>query len=113
MRQQRSGVLIHVSSGAGRVVVPTMAAYSASKFALEAIADAYRYELLPFGIDSVLIEPGIYRTPIFDRVVRPGMMSASPNTAAPLSTPNESSGCFTAPSPRLTIRGAMKWPRRS
>jgi NAD(P)-dependent dehydrogenase (short-subunit alcohol dehydrogenase family) len=72
MRQQRSGVLIHVSSGAGRVVVPAMAAYSASKFALEAIADAYRYELLPFGIDSVLIEPGIYRTPIFDRVVGPG-----------------------------------------
>jgi NAD(P)-dependent dehydrogenase (short-subunit alcohol dehydrogenase family) len=71
MRQQRSGVLIHVSSGAGRCVVPTMAAYCASKFALEAIADAYRYELLPFGIDSILIEPGIYRTPIFDRVVRP------------------------------------------
>lgn len=71
MRKQRNGLLIHISSGAGRVAVPTMAAYSASKFAVEAIADAYRYELLPFGIDSVLVEPGIYRTPIFDRVVRP------------------------------------------
>jgi NAD(P)-dependent dehydrogenase (short-subunit alcohol dehydrogenase family) len=48
-----------------------MAAYCASKFALEALADAYRFELLPFGIDSVLVEPGIYRTPIFDRVVTP------------------------------------------
>jgi NAD(P)-dependent dehydrogenase (short-subunit alcohol dehydrogenase family) len=69
MRQRRSGLLIHVSSGAGRVAIPAMAAYCASKFALEALADAYRFELLPFGIDSVLVEPGIYRTPIFDRVV--------------------------------------------
>jgi NAD(P)-dependent dehydrogenase (short-subunit alcohol dehydrogenase family) len=71
MRKQRTGLLIHISSAAGRVVVPAMTAYSASKFALEAIADAYRYELLPFGIDSVLVEPGIYRTPIFDRIDSP------------------------------------------
>lgn len=71
MRQRRSGLLIHISSGAGRVTVPAMAAYCASKFALEALADAYRFELLPFGIDSVLVEPGIYRTPIFDRLVQP------------------------------------------
>lgn len=48
-----------------------MAAYCASKFALEALADAYRFELLPFGIESVLVEPGIYRTPIFDRLLQP------------------------------------------
>jgi NAD(P)-dependent dehydrogenase (short-subunit alcohol dehydrogenase family) len=71
MRKQRGGLLIHISSGAGRVVVPAMGAYSASKFAVEAIADAYRYELLPFGIDSILVEPGIYRTPIFDRIASP------------------------------------------
>jgi NAD(P)-dependent dehydrogenase (short-subunit alcohol dehydrogenase family) len=71
MRQRRTGLLIHVSSGAGRVTVPAMAAYCASKYGLEALADAYRYELLPFGIDCVLVEPGIYRTPIFDRVILP------------------------------------------
>jgi NAD(P)-dependent dehydrogenase (short-subunit alcohol dehydrogenase family) len=71
MRRQRSGLLIHVSSGAGRVTVPAMGAYCASKFALEAIADAYRFELLPFGIESVLVEPGIYRTPIFDKLMQP------------------------------------------
>jgi NAD(P)-dependent dehydrogenase (short-subunit alcohol dehydrogenase family) len=71
MRQQRSGLLIHVSSGAGRVTVPAMVAYCASKYALEALADGYRYELLPFGIDSVLVEPGIYKTPIFERLVLP------------------------------------------
>src|SRR5262249_52732322 len=48
-----------------------LAAYCASKYALEALADAYRYELRPFGIESVLVEPGIYRTPIFDRLLAP------------------------------------------
>jgi NAD(P)-dependent dehydrogenase (short-subunit alcohol dehydrogenase family) len=71
MRRQGRGLLIHVSSGAGRCTVPAMAPYCASKYALESIADAYRYELRPFGIDSVLVEPGIYKTPIFDRLVRP------------------------------------------
>lgn len=71
MRRRRSGLLIHISSGAGRVVVPSMAVYCSSKFALEALADAYRFELLPFGIDSVLVEPGIYKTPIFDKVAEP------------------------------------------
>ncbi|MCU1327627.1 MAG: family oxidoreductase [Bryobacterales bacterium] len=65
------GLLIHVSSAAGRVVVPAMAAYCATKFALEALADAYRFELYPFGIESVLVEPGIYRTPIFDQLMKP------------------------------------------
>ena len=72
MRRQRSGLLIHVSSGAGRVTIPAMAAYCASKYALEAIADAYRYELLPFGVDSILVEPGVYRTGIHDRWIYPG-----------------------------------------
>lgn len=71
MRKQGDGLLIHLSSGAGRVAVPAMAAYCASKFALEALADTYRYELRPFGIDSVIVEPGIYKTPIFDRLAAP------------------------------------------
>ena len=71
MRKQRSGLLVHISSGAGRVTVPAMAAYCASKYALEAIADAYRYELTPFGVDSVLVEPGVYRTGIHDRLMHP------------------------------------------
>lgn len=71
MRNRKSGLLIHVSSGAGRLAVPAMAAYCASKFAVEAIADAYHFELRPFGIESVLVEPGIYRTPIFDKSMQP------------------------------------------
>ncbi|HYP09014.1 MAG TPA: SDR family oxidoreductase [Bryobacteraceae bacterium] len=71
MRRQKRGLLIHVSSGAGRVAVPAMGAYCASKFALEALADTYQYELKPFGIESILVEPGIYRTPIFDKAMLP------------------------------------------
>jgi NAD(P)-dependent dehydrogenase (short-subunit alcohol dehydrogenase family) len=71
MRRQRSGLLVHVSSAAGRVTIPALAAYCASKYALEAIADAYRYELLPFGVDSILVEPGVYRTGIHDRFISP------------------------------------------
>ncbi len=71
MRRQRSGLLIHVSSGAGRVVLPGFAVYSASKFALEALADAYRFDLAAFGIDSVLVEPGIHRTPILENFFGP------------------------------------------
>lgn len=71
MRRQRSGLLIHVSSGAGRAVVPGFAVYSASKFALEAVADAYRFDLSQFGVDSVLVEPGIHRTPILEKFLTP------------------------------------------
>ena len=45
--------------------------YSASKFALEALADTYRFELKPFGIDSVIVEPGIHKTPILDQFIPP------------------------------------------
>lgn len=58
MRAAGSGVLVHVTSLMGRVIFPFFGVYSASKFALEALAEAYRYELSSFGIDSVIVEPG-------------------------------------------------------
>jgi NAD(P)-dependent dehydrogenase (short-subunit alcohol dehydrogenase family) len=71
MRRQGSGLLIHVSSAAGRACAPYLGMYSASKFALEALADTYRFELKPFGIDSVIVEPGIHKTPILDQFIPP------------------------------------------
>ncbi|HTU99629.1 MAG TPA: SDR family NAD(P)-dependent oxidoreductase, partial [Luteitalea sp.] len=71
MRARGRGLLIHLSSAAGRATVPGLAPYCASKYALEALADAYRYELQPWGVQSVLVEPGIYRTAIFDQAMRP------------------------------------------
>ncbi len=70
MRRQRSGVLIHISSGAGRVILPSAGFYCASKFALEALAEAYSYELAAHGIESVIVEPGQYETPVFGNTVK-------------------------------------------
>jgi len=68
LHKQGSGLLIQVSSGAGRAVFPAMGLYCASKFALEALTEALRYELAPSGIDSVSMEPGAYRTAIFGKI---------------------------------------------
>jgi NAD(P)-dependent dehydrogenase (short-subunit alcohol dehydrogenase family) len=69
MRRQRSGLLMHVSSGAGRMIVPAFAFYCATKFAMEALAEGYHYELAPQGIESVIVEPGAYKTPVFGNMV--------------------------------------------
>src|ERR1700731_4680274 len=69
MRRQRSGLLMYISSGAGRIVLPSVGFYCASKFALEALAEAYSYELAAQGIESVIVEPGAYETPVFGNSV--------------------------------------------
>jgi NAD(P)-dependent dehydrogenase (short-subunit alcohol dehydrogenase family) len=68
MKRQGSGLLLHVSSGAGRLAIPGMGLYCASKFAMEALAEVYRYELAARGIDSVVIEPGASATPIMGKL---------------------------------------------
>ena len=60
MRQQGQGLLIQISSLAGRVVLPFFGIYNSSKFAVEAMSEAYRYDLSGWGIDSVIVEPGPY-----------------------------------------------------
>src|SRR5467141_3496764 len=69
MRRQRSGVIMHISSGAGRIILPSAGFYCASKFAMEALAEAYSYELAAQGIESVIVEPGQYETPVFGNTV--------------------------------------------
>jgi len=70
MKRQGTGLLLHVSSGAGRLAIPGMGLYCASKFALEALAEVYRYELGSQGIDSVVIEPGAYATSAIEKLER-------------------------------------------
>jgi len=68
MHRQGSGLLLQISSGAGRVVIPGMALYCASKFALEALTEAFHYELASQGIDCLSLEPGAYPTGIAERI---------------------------------------------
>ena len=75
MRKQKGGLLVHISSGAGRIVVPSMGFYCASKWALEALAEGYRYELAGQGIDSVIIQPGAYPTAVFGNIEKAGDLS--------------------------------------
>lgn len=65
MRQQREGLILHVTSAAGRGVLPGMSLYTATKFAVEALAECYRYELSQAGVDSITVEPGPFRTEVF------------------------------------------------
>jgi NAD(P)-dependent dehydrogenase (short-subunit alcohol dehydrogenase family) len=62
MRQQRGGKIVNISSIAGLLGMPFQAFYSASKFAMEGLTEGLRLELMPFGIDVVLVEPGDFRT---------------------------------------------------
>ena len=64
MRSQGSGTIVTVGSLAGKATAPFSGIYSASKHAVEALSDALYYELQPFGIRVVLIEPGGFETEI-------------------------------------------------
>jgi NAD(P)-dependent dehydrogenase (short-subunit alcohol dehydrogenase family) len=65
MRERGSGLLMHVSSIGGRLTFPFYGLYCASKYALEALAEAYRYELSAHGIDSVIVEPGPFPSNLY------------------------------------------------
>jgi NAD(P)-dependent dehydrogenase (short-subunit alcohol dehydrogenase family) len=64
MRERRKGRILMMSSISGFVTPPTQGAYSASKHAIEALSNALRHELYPFGIHTILIQPGYIMTNI-------------------------------------------------
>lgn len=69
MRAQKSGLIIQISSIAGRCSVPGFGVYHASKWGLEGLSEAWRYELAPLGIDVVIVEPGPFATDFFPTVI--------------------------------------------
>ena len=81
MRERRRGRIINVSSIAGRVAFPGVAAYSASKFAVEGFSESMRHELLPFEVYVSLVEPGTFRTDIFERNRRVAARASDPGSA--------------------------------
>jgi NAD(P)-dependent dehydrogenase (short-subunit alcohol dehydrogenase family) len=74
MRERRKGRILMMSSVSGFVTPPTQGAYSASKHAIEALSNALRHELYPFGIHTILIQPGYIMT---------GIQSTAMNLAQP------------------------------
>jgi NAD(P)-dependent dehydrogenase (short-subunit alcohol dehydrogenase family) len=64
------GRIVNMGSIGGRLATPFVAPYNASKFAMEAITDALRVELKPWGIDVAIVEPGSIATPIWDKSTR-------------------------------------------
>lgn len=66
-KTSRCGKVIQMSSISGMTAMPFLGPYSASKFALEGLSDALRMELMPYGIDVIIIQPGPIRTPIWDK----------------------------------------------
>ena len=66
-RQGNPGRIVNITSSGGKVAIPLLGAYSASKFGLEGMSDALRRELLLFGINVVIIEPGTVNTEMYDK----------------------------------------------
>lgn len=82
MRAKGSGLIIHVTGTPGRIVGPTGGVFAPTKFAIEALAKSLHYELLPFGIDSVVVEPGSFPTGAMDRRLLPDRQNIAEQYAA-------------------------------
>lgn len=91
MRERGRGRIINMSSMGGRMAFPLGGPYHGSKFALEAVSDVLRVEVAPFGIDVVVIEPGLV------------------NTRATRTPPR--AGCTTLPRDRTATSRGRSWPR--
>lgn len=82
MRRSRSGRIVNIGSMGGKITFPVGGFYHATKYAVEAISDALRVEVKPFGIDVILVEPGLIRSN-FESRVNEGLEveAARPDTA--------------------------------
>lgn len=67
MRNQGEGLIINISSSLGRFSAPFMTVYNSTKHAVEGLTEGLHYEVKPFGVEAVLIEPGAFPTEIFGK----------------------------------------------
>ena len=71
LRRQNDGLIINIGSIVGRVTFPFFGLYGASKFAVEALTDSFRYEVSQLGIDVALVQPSAYPTQLFTSATQP------------------------------------------
>lgn len=83
MRATGRGKVINISSVSGMLAMPTMAAYSASKFALEGASEALWYEMRPFGIRICLVQPGFIHSPSHRNVYHTALSDPTRNWSGP------------------------------
>ena len=101
------GKLINISSVGGRLAIATYGPYGGTKFALEAVSDALRREVAPFGVDVVVIEPGAVQTKISARAI------AATNKVASTMTAEQSqrySGLMSAVTAQAASADKAGWP---
>jgi len=80
MRKQKSGIIVNISSGVVTIGgIPGISAYASTKFAIEGLSKSMAYELEPFGIKVVLVEPGVIRTNLGSNIVA-AKKSQNPNS---------------------------------
>lgn len=71
MRAAKDGLIINIGSVLGRVTFPFFGIYGATKFAVEALTDSFRYELSQLGVDVVLVQPSAYPTNMYSAIQQP------------------------------------------
>lgn len=78
LREQGDGLVVNIGSILGRVTFPFFGLYGASKFAVEALSDSYRYELSQLGVDVVLVQPSAYPTNMYAAIQQPADAARGP-----------------------------------
>ena len=98
MRNQRSGIIVNISSIAGQIGFPAESVYVGTKFALEGLSESFAYEVEPYGISVVLIEPGVINSNFVENIMIPD--NTQPISSRLLSPSSPS------PSPSVTYSGS-------
>ena len=94
MRKQRSGKIVNITSIGGRISIPLSAFYHGSKFALEGVSESIQYELEPFGIKIILIEPGAIGSNFWKNIKTANKASSNPNNSPYAQLANNMSEAF-------------------
>ncbi len=90
MRDQRSGIIVNISSISGQIGFPAQSVYVSTKFALEGLTESFAYEVQPYGISVVLIEPGVINTNFVENIMIPDNMQRISSHLLPPSSPSAS-----------------------